>query len=701
MDSDFQREQDHLDWTYDLLKSIEEETEDLVQSTLSEALEHKENLFSELTRDFSSDIQVETLAELEALNRVIEGYNLSADINLEKLNRTRLLLKCPYFAKITLTFEQSGNTKDIYIGAAGMTDGNRRHFIVDWRSPIAEVYYNRENGRTSYEANDRMIDVDLKLRRQFDIAGRTLRAYFDTTVAIEDPLLLATLARRHSDKLEAITTTIQKEQNQVIRHADVPALLVQGVAGSGKTSVLLQRIAYLFYRERDTLKPEDVYLITPNPVFRSYIDSVLPNMGESNPQILTWNALMEHEGLSGRGIARADSWPNLQAIDAQLEGFQLEPTDIVDIRVGKERVITASSIRKSLDAYKRLPLGPHRLTLVIEDLKDKLAQRVMRLAKDLDEQEALAELSTDEQLSVFGQVIAPFGEDEAFELTRQWLLHRYRDVEHALENGDWLRIDRIGRRLLGKETLDETEWLYLKLALVGGGERKARYVMIDEVQDYTPAQLAVLARYFYNAHFLMLGDAHQAVVKGTASFVQIRELFSKTHGSIDTCSLMISYRSTPEIIGLFSRLLPEDERIQVDSVQQPGKPVRLIETMSNEEYDETLRRELQELLDKEGLSACIALDRDRARHAAGLLDDPRLALLDADATLPQNGVVVLDARLAKGLEFDRAIVLGAEEANVRERPLFLRRLYTALSRAIHELAVISNGPLCAELRNQH
>lgn len=698
MHTEFQKEQDHLNWTYDLLKSIEEETENQVESTLSEALEHKEDLFSELTRDFSSDIQVETLAELEALNRIIEGYNLSADINLEKLNRTRLLLKCPYFAKITLTFEQSGNTKDIYIGAAGMTDSKRRHFIVDWRSPIAEVYYNRENGRTSYEANDRVIEVDLKLRRQFDIVGRTLKAYFDTTVAIEDPLLLATLARHHSDKLEAITTTIQKEQNQVIRHADVPAMLVQGVAGSGKTSVLLQRIAYLFYRERDTLKPQDVFLITPNPVFRSYIDSVLPNMGESNPQIFTWNALMEREGLSGRGIARTDSWPSLQAIDAQLEGFQLEPGDITDIRVGKERIISVSSIRKSLDTYKRLPLGPHRLTLVIEDLKDKLAQRVLRLAKDLDEQEALAELPTDEQLRVFGQIITPFGEDEAFELTRQWLLYRYRDVEHALENGDWLRIDRIGRRLLGKETLDETEWLYLKLALVGGGERHARYVMIDEVQDYTLAQLAVLARYFYNAHFLMLGDSHQAVVKGTASFEQIRELFTKTHGSIDTCQLMISYRSTPEIIDMFSKLLPENERIQVDSVQQPGKPVRLLEAASNDEYDELLERELQALANSKGLSACIALDRTAAHHAAELVSDPRIMLLDANATLPKSGVVVLDTRLAKGLEFDRAIVLGAEEANVRERPLFLRRLYTSLSRAIHELTVISNGPICKELR---
>lgn len=116
--------------------------------------------------------------------------------------------------------------------------------------------------------------------------------YFDTTVAIQDSLLLESLRRHHTEKLQAITATIQREQNEVIRHKDIDVLIVNGVAGSGKTSVMLQRIAYLLYRERETLSPDQVFLFTPNDVFESYIDTVLPSLGEANPQVRTWRSFL-------------------------------------------------------------------------------------------------------------------------------------------------------------------------------------------------------------------------------------------------------------------------------------------------------------------------------------------------------------------------------------------------------------------------
>ena len=149
------------------------------------------------------------------------------------------------------------------------------------------MYYNQDMGPTHYRANGRTIAVDLTLRRQFDIVRDELRAYFDTNIAIQDSLLLASLSKQRTSQMQAITATIQKEQNAVIRHEDCPVLLVAGIAGSGKTSVLLQRIAYLFYQHRENLRPEDVFLITPNPVFRHYIANVLPDMGERNPETLT------------------------------------------------------------------------------------------------------------------------------------------------------------------------------------------------------------------------------------------------------------------------------------------------------------------------------------------------------------------------------------------------------------------------------
>ena len=700
MDPILAEEQAHLSSTHAKLSLIEHEVREQLEADLASALEDKENLFDEMALNFDADIQLETLAELEAMNRIIEGYNLSADINTEKLRRAQLLLRCPYFAKVRLKFAHADDPKDIYIGAAGMTDEKRRHFIVDWRSPVAEVYYNQANGKTSYTANGHVIEVDLLLRRQFDITRDKLRAYFDTTVAIEDPLLLASLSKRRSAHLEAITTTIQKEQNLVIRHADVPALLVSGIAGSGKTSVLLQRIAYLFYTERESLNPSDVYLLTPNAVFGRYIDSVLPDMGESNPQILTWDDLMARLGLSGRGVSKDTSAEVLHDIDSAIAGVKLEHGDFCDLRVDDERVITAAQARASLEKFSHIPMGPHRCTLASEDLKEKLHQRIMRLSKDEDIQDYLMDLPNDEQIRLFGQQLAPLDDDELVEYARMYLAKRYEPVRNAIADGAWLRLDRVGMRMLGRETLDAVEWLYLKLALIGGGCRGARYVMIDEVQDYTVAQLAVLARYFAGAHFLLLGDENQAVRAKTASFAEIRELFKSLLGSVDECSLMTSYRSSPEITNLFCRLLDESDRVRATSVQRPGTEPVIVECASDAEYDAAIRAHVAAAAGEERLSAIIANSRTRAKQLARLLEGTGVQLVSDSGALPASGIVLLDVKLAKGLEFDHVIVPDVQEGAFAHEPLYHHRLYTAISRATQRVTLIANGPLTDLLREE-
>ena len=154
-------------------------------------------------------------------------------------------------------------------------------------------------------------------------------------------------------------------------------------------------------------------------------------------------------------------------------------------------------------------------------------------------------MSDAEQIECFGEnvYIGDMDEAELVSYTERFLRWRYADVEHEIAEGRWLRLDAIGMRLTGSENLSAIEWLYLKLALVGGGMRHARYVMIDEVQDYSAAQLMCLARYFGKAHFMMLGDENQAIREGTASFDEIREVFTRACGSVDNCELMTSYRS--------------------------------------------------------------------------------------------------------------------------------------------------------------
>lgn len=695
----FDEEQAHLDETYAKLQDIERATRASLEKRIKAALGDKNDMLDELAVDFTGEVNLETYVEFESINKIIDEYNLSNELDQDRLNKAHVLLKQPYFAKITLQMKPGAEPRDLYIGTTGITDEKRRHFIIDWRSPVAEVYYNQSTGKTSYEANGRTIQTDLKLRRQFDITGNKLNAYFDTTVAIEDPLLLASLAQAKSDTLRDITATIQKEQNAVVRHEDVPVLLVNGIAGSGKTSVLLQRIAYLFYRERENLRPSDVYLITPNPVFQKYISEVLPNMGETNPSTLTWNDLMNDLGIGEHGLGKDASADTLRLIDKLVPNLELTQADFQDLRIDEERVITASQIFSCYNHFKKFPAGTHRSTLTVEELHDKVQQRIQRLANDEYTQDTVTDLDEETMVRVFGHHIIPMDDAELRDYTRQYLTWRYRPIEEAIENGEWLRIDRIGMNMLEKKNLTSAEHLYLKLTLAGCSNRAARYVMVDEVQDYTQPQLMVLARYFNNAHFLLLGDPNQAITPGTATFEQIREIFSESHKHVDECQLMTSYRSSPEITELFTRLMTEEERINANSVQRDGTPPVILECNGDEEYRQALIGAVSEAKrTTSGLTAIVTADKMGMKRAAKILDDPEIMKMDGSTNLPESGVILLTVALAKGLEFDRVIVPDAQNRAYEDPGLSSRRLYTAISRATQHVTLLSNGPLSELLK---
>ena len=377
--------------------------------------------------------------------------------------------------------------------------------------------------------------------------------------------------------MKAITATIQKEQNLIIRHEDVPALLVAGIAGSGKTSVLLQRIAYLFYRNRGSLDPRQVFLISPNPVFAKYIENVLPDLGERNPETITYHDLCARLLPAGRNPQDKESpLELLWKIDRAVEGLRFELADLRDIKFYGVRLVSAGAIMQLMQKYPNVPAGPHLVTLVREELFNRLDARLKQMAATEAVQDELLCLSLDEQVRLFNAPYDPQTEQEARDCALAYLQERFAGAVLAIERDEWLRIDRIGMRLLGVENLPVSAWLYLNMAVTGLGNPDARYVMIDEVQDYTPDQLAVMARFFRRAHFMLVGDPHQAIRPETASYEQIREVFECLRGSIEDCQLLTSYRSTPEITALFAGLLPESERMQISAVQRADQPPALV-----------------------------------------------------------------------------------------------------------------------------
>ena len=706
-DKIFAEEQAHLSKTYAQLTELERTASERLEANLAEIREYKSNMREEIAPDFEGDdLSMETYANVAAANSVIESFNLANDADVETINRLRLLLKKPYFAHIRLQIAGKSVARDIYLGATGMADELHRRIVVDWRSPVAEAYYNQDMGKTSYWANGRKIEADLQLRRQFDIDHDVLKCYFDTSVAIEDPLLLASLTSQRGSQLQAITATIQKEQNAVIRHENVPAMLVRGVAGSGKTSVLLQRIAFLLFRDRESLRADQVYLVTPNPVFKKYIANVLPELGEKNPNALTWAELMEQVGPGDRALGADTATQSLERIDEGIRTLELEPEDMRDMAVGEHQLLSAQQIWKTVERFSaRLRPGPRLAAVVEEDLLDKLDARINQLANSNAMKDEVTTMDLDEQERIFGRVVDPNDEEDVAECTRDYVEQLCAPYVELVENAGWLRLDRIGMRMLGQESLTAIEWLYLKVQLAGKVDESAKLVVIDEVQDYSVAQLRVLARYFCNARFLMLGDENQAISEGTASFAQIERLFDEVRGGVSTCELMTSYRSSPEITAVFTTLMAREEGMQVSSVRRPGHAVKFRECLDDEAYFAALEEALGKGRAEGGLCAVVVGSGRRARWLDRKLRDrmgeeaPRL--MDGKGRLPEAGCVLLDLKLAKGLEFDRVIVADAQADEYPDTELSRHRLYTAISRATQHLTLVSQGtmtPLLDEAR---
>lgn len=726
-DSIFEEEQAHLSRTYSELERITHTLADRIADIEQRAAEDKSDLSDEITLNATSlDEALETWAAFAAVNRVIDDHNTAIASASSKLSDARILLKQPYFAKIVIGMPNK-EVKTIYIGTRGMTDGDYKRLVVDWRSPVAEVYYNQANGKTTYEANGKTIHVDLKLRRQFAIDKDILKAYFDTTLAIEDPLLWEVLASSRGSKMKAITTTIQQEQNTAIRHPEVPALMVAGVAGSGKTSVLLQRIAYLFYRHRDDLAPDQVFLLTPNPVFQRYISNVLPDLGESNPISMTWREFAEGILPKGMGAGKqAVAVERLYSIEENLADLRLTHRDYRPLACDGEMFVTANQIDGLMARFKHVPLGPRRITLVREELLKRFDQKLARMAAGEDAALAVEALSLDEQMRLFHETVSPQDDEEMRRLALVFLKDRYRHIRDAIEGDEWLRVDLIAMRLLGANGVSPLEWLFADICLTGLSAPDIRYVMVDEVQDYSLAHLLCLIRYFRRADFMLLGDENQALGSHASSFADVEALFRRERRQIDRCNLSISYRSTPQITRIFAHLAKDEGAMQIRSVHPDGAKPVILECATEDEYAQALKRAMDEALkevgnarlpssasgdgggdngddgscgnDGQGLAAIIVPNKAAYAQIQGLVRDD-VALIDDAASLPARGLFALPLELAKGLEFDYVIIPDASASAYPSTDVSRRRLYTAISRATKGLTVLSKGSLTEWLKD--
>ena len=700
----FDEEQAHLTVTHGKLRAMKAALEEKIDAISEKAAREKQDIRSNLSLNFDSDTDsMETYIEFEAMSHSIDQYNIEQDAAQEKLGRVKRLLKAPYFARVKLQFDPEEEPEDYYIGSAGISENAYEHLVIDWRSPIAETYYNQQNGKTFYVVNGNRVDVDLQLRRQYNLEEDRLYSFFDTQIAIEDPMLLQSLASRRTDKMKAITATIQKEQNAVIRSEDVPVLLVNGIAGSGKTSVLLQRIAYLFYRQRENLRPEQVYLLTINPVFRQYIDQVLPDLGEENPRTITWRDFLHIVNAPDKGAYESARESDLRRMESALKTLRLKEEEVCPIMQKGRCVLSRNEILRAAAELEGIEAGPRLMNILSDRLSEMARIKIRRMERDENEQakDDSADAATFNSMDPYGNQggsrRGSDGEPDRKEQNR--ITNQYGGAFSTIHHFGFIDIEKIGCRILHKKRLTSAEWIWLKMLLTGMSDKNVRYVMIDEVQDYTAAQLMVLRRYFGRARFMMLGDEFPAIRPGTVSFGKIHELFGEDGRQTRELPLLTSYRSSPEITNIFTGLLPREKRIFTASVQRPGTAPVVMACESGDEYRRRLRLLVNAAAADEGLTAVICANRASLEKVRQILGDKAPRVIGRNQALPHGGVFLITLDLVKGLEFDGVILPDADRGTYPEDIMARHRLYTAVSRATKRLSILADGELTELLKH--
>ncbi|MFL2126339.1 HelD family protein [Latilactobacillus curvatus] len=683
MTTDFNQEQAHLSTVYQQLTTTLTAINDAQSQNQKNGNTIKAQITGEAKLNFDSYADnLDTFAALESINKEIDMLNLKTDSLVARHDETLRLLEQPYFAKITLTFPEEIDAEDFYLGSASFTNQAGDPVIYDWRSPIADVYYQQTFGPTSYQANGRAIAVNLDRRRQFQIQADQLIDFFDTQIAIEDPLLLATLKEAKTTQMSAITATIQKEQNAIIRQQTTDHLLIDGIAGSGKTSVIFQRIAYLLYRQRKELALNEVLMISLNRLFQDYIAQVLPDLGEQTPVNLTLQQLLAQllpSDLAALPIADQPATLTITQLTLQASDFQ-------SLSPGLPLTIDAAT---SYQFFLKTPVDTpldKRIQATQQQLTSCLQESITNEAQSADALTRLESLTETEQQRLFDRLIR---EDEPLApLARKMIRHDYQDLADQLSGYQWLAFDQ----LIARQTpIDAVIAAQIYAYLTHHVFPNVKQVFIDEVQDYHASTLSLFKQLFPKAQFTVFGDQHQSITPHKVQFEQLPTIFPQ----LQTAALRTSYRSSGAITTLFSQLFTD--LTDVHAVQPAGKRPTTICATDFNDYLTQIQAQIDQLPTDQTL-AIITPAGDFDERLTGLKNVHHLST--ETTNLPETGAFTLPLTLAKGLEFDNVLLYDLTNNYYTEPTVGRNRLYTAISRATHQLTLSALGKLPVELNGQ-
>lgn len=749
--SEQQKEQEHLDHVISLIQDRIKIVEKSISGAQSEAQDLNAHFFDDLKLDYDGySTSMETALSIHQQQQLLEERQNAWQHATKQLSTLQRLNKRPYFARIDFQ-EQNEKPETIYIGLGSFADKNDQFLIYDWRAPISSIYYDGKLGSVTYYAPDGEQEVLMTKKRQFSIKDGQIINMFDTNESIGDQMLINVLNEKSSTQMKSIVTTIQREQNKIIRNTTADLLFVQGSAGSGKTSAILQRIAYLLYRYRGNLVSSDVIMFSPNQLFNDYVKNVLPEMGEQNMVQMTYRQFVSRRVPAFKVESLFDQFedqnknPKIAKLKDSLEFFEainhyskhlikhgvvfkniyfkdkekpfFDKDYIKDIyysfnenynlrnRIEATREKLVARLNESISAEAKKAWVAKYLESISKEELNKLYDRPdQEFASSTEEERFLSKKIVIKSLK---QVLRKVNANSFFNIRAQYLaflraIPKMIDLQqYGISEKEWYdHIELVKQNFVRKQIkiTDISSYLYLYDVITGRRVNyEMRYAFIDEIQDYTPFQLAYLKYNFPRAKFTMLGDLNQAIFTKDDSLTlldKVKQLFISE--KIELIKLTKSYRSTKQITDFTKQILKSGELIEAFD-RNGAKPTiwHCDNASAVQKINDILIANNQEKL----TTAIITKTLEEARDLTTKLKSESIKVT-LIATANQRlvpGVLVIPSYLAKGLEFDAVIVWQVNNNNYHkddERQL----LYTITSRAMYKLDLIYTDELSDLLR---
>lgn len=583
----------------------------------------------------------------------------------------------PYFARID--FKSKTNSDVCYIGKKGISDYDNNIITVDWRAPISSLYYDSNIGSAEYNAPEGVITGDLLLKRQYTIENSELISFNDVDTVSNDELLKPYLTVSADNRLKNIVSTIQSEQNKIIRESMGKNLIIQGVAGSGKTTVALHRIAYLVYNYRDMYKPKNYMVIGPNKFFVSYISNILPDLDvegvcQNTLEELFLNYVNEDFKIQNSldKILIKDDYSRFRTslqlkklIDEYFKNLEIIPEkDLVidNIKIIDKQIIKNIYEEINKTRFKSVKSKVDRCILMINKyLEENLEKIVLKLIKENVNKKIVDEVKNNINHYV----------KKHFEILNAKVKNIYIDI---LEN-EGLNYTHISKNIV--EIEDIPALMYIKYKLVGNEEYKDyKHIVVDEAQDYGEFAFFVLKKLFKNSTFSIYGDLAQSLYSYRS--IENWDLLSNIYDNLEILKLNKSYRTTIEIMEEANKI---NEQLNLDKaipVIRHGDKVDYFDKINFVETINQLKTEYKTI-------AIITKDQIIANDLYNKYkEEININLITSDNLSYESDINILPSYLAKGLEFDAVMII--DDFN-RDNNIDLKLLYVSMTRSLHKLII--------------